>query len=113
MNIQEVLREIVKKQHSVAVFKDIIEYLEEYLPTDTDPDPEERLTVDGSCLEATVTYEAIESVIETLSGILNEQQKELDKLNATETKPNGKSRKQPAAKKRTAKRKPPTKSAGT
>tara|TARA_B100000131_G_scaffold221323_1_gene212862 strand:+ start:45385 stop:45714 length:330 start_codon:yes stop_codon:yes gene_type:complete len=96
MNIQEVLSEIVKRQHSIAVYSDVIDYLEEYLPSDTEPVPEETLTVEGSCFEPKVTQEAIEAVIETLSGILSEEQKELDKLNSMEIKPNEKPRKQPA-----------------
>ena len=102
MKIQEVLQELVRKQHRIAVYKDLIEYLEEFLPSDIEPVPEEPLTVDDGipCLEPVVSHEAIESVIEQLSTILEEEHKELDKLNSTETKPNGKSSKQSAAKRK-------------
>jgi hypothetical protein len=110
MKIQEVLQELVRKQHRIAVYKDLIEYLEEYLPSDIDPVPEEPLTVDSgtACIEPVVSYSAIESVIEQLSTTLLGEQKELDKLNSTETKSNGKSRKQPAAKRQSRKPKAAT-----
>ena len=95
MNLKEVLAEIVNKQHKVAVYEDLIAYLEDYLPSDLVQDPEEKLIVEGPCLEPNVSYSVIEKVIETLSKMMEKESTELDKLNKMEMKTNEPAKRKP------------------
>ena len=90
MKIEEVLKEITSRQHRLAVLEDVVGYLEEFLPSDTEPEPEEKLLVEeGLCLDPKVSTKAIESVIDDVTKIIGAERKELKKLTSLETKPNG------------------------
>ena len=109
MKIEEVLNAIVARQHKIAVLNSLQEHLEEYVPTDISPEPEYEIFVEDPCLVPVVTQKAIEDVISVLTGLIEEEQKELNKLTSLETKPNGRTRKPSPRKSST--RKPSTKSA--
>lgn len=107
MKIEEVLKEITDRQHRLAVFEDVIGYLEEFLPSDTAPEPEEKLTVaEGICLDPTVSIKAFESVIDDVAKLIDTERKELKKLTSLETKPNGRTTRKPAARKSSSTSKP-------
>ena len=102
MKIEEVLKAITDKQHRLDVLEDVIGYLEEFLPSDVELDPEKlKIEEEGVCLNPTVSNKAIESVIDNISELIKTEREELNKLNSLETKPNGRSR--------TARKKPPSK----
>jgi hypothetical protein len=94
-HLKDVLEEIVNKQHKIAVFEDLIAYLEDYLPSDVCLTPDEKLSVEGPCLEPDVSYAVIENVIEFLSKMMEEESKTLDKLNNMEMKPNEPAKRKP------------------
>ena len=51
MKIEEVLKAITDKQHRLAVLEDVIGYLEEFLPSDVELDPEKlKIEEEGVCL---------------------------------------------------------------
>ena len=107
MKIQEVLLALTERQHKLAVLEDVVGYLEEFLPSDVDEDPEEKLRVEDSmCLDPVVSTKAIEEIIDLISDLIKAEQKELNKLKTLETKPNGRTRKSPSRKPSTAKPKP-------
>jgi len=111
MHVKEVLAEIVNKQHKIAVFDDLVAYLEEYLPSDVNPEPEESLTVDVPCLEPDVSYAVIENIIEILSKMMAEESKALGKLNNMEMKADEPTKRKPRttkSKSKPAARKPRT-----
>ena len=105
MKIGEVLNEITATQHRLAVITSLIEYLETFLPSDTEPP--EMFYVEGPCLEPEVPTSIVEEVLEKITKIQSEQSSRLDNLNKMETK-DGKSK--PRAKRSTRARKQPAKS---
>ena len=87
MKINEVLEKITSLQHIVAVYVDVLEYLEEYLPSDFDEDEEmDKITVSEPCLSPVVGPESIDKVYEKISALKEEAVKELTNLRALETK---------------------------
>ena len=94
MKIEEVLKQITDKHHRIAVLEDVIGYLEEFLPSDAAPEPEEKLfTEQGLCLDPRVSEQAFESVIDDINKLVSAERKELTKLTSLETKPNGRTAK--------------------
>ncbi len=90
MKIEEVLKQITDKQHRIAVLEDLVGYLEEFLPSDAAPEPEEKLfTEQGFCLDPRVSDRAFESVIDDINKLVSAERKELTKLTSLETKTNG------------------------
>lgn len=101
MNIGEVLSEITATQHRLAVLGSLVEYIETFLPSDTEQ--AEVFFVEGPCLEPEVPTTIVEEILEQLTKIQDEQVKHLDKLKKMETK-DGKSK--PRAKRTASTRKP-------
>ena len=82
MNIDQLLETITDLQHKIAVYGDIIEYLEEYLPSDIG-DASETLSVNG-CLEPVVSCRVLETILGEISDRRAESEKELDTLKSLE-----------------------------
>ena len=107
MKIGEVLDEITATQHRLAVIASLVEYLETFLPSDTEPP--EMFYVEGPCLEPEVPTSIVEEVLEKITKIRAEQSSRLDNLNKMETK-DGKPKPKPRAKRSPRPRKQSAKS---
>lgn len=99
MKIGEVLSEITATQHRLAVINSLLEYLETFLPSDTETP--ETFYVEGPCLEPEVPTAIVEEVLEKITKIHGEQSSHLEKLNKMETK-DGKPK--PRSKRRTTRK---------
>lgn len=100
MKIEEVLRQITDAQHKITVLEDVVGYLEEFLPSDAAPEPEEKLFAEeGLCLDPRVSEKAFESVIDDITKLVSEERKKLTKLNSMETKTNGRTTAKPRTRK--------------
>tara|TARA_B100000886_G_scaffold53223_1_gene32743 strand:+ start:1154 stop:1459 length:306 start_codon:yes stop_codon:yes gene_type:complete len=84
MKIGEVLNEITSTQHRLAVLASVVEYLETFLPNDTEAP--ETFYVDGPCLIPEVPVDIVEEVLDQIVKIQGEQEKRLENLNKMETK---------------------------
>ena len=74
MKVEEVLKKITELQHVVAVYVDVLEYLEEYLPSDFGDDEEGigTITVEEPCISPVVTADAIDRVYEKVTSLKEE-----------------------------------------
>ena len=84
MKIGEVLNEMTSTQHRLAVIASVVEYLETFLPSDTEKP--ETFYVDGPCLIPEVPVSVVEEVLDQILKIQGEQEKRLENLNKMETK---------------------------
>ncbi len=71
MNIGEVLDEITATQHRLTVLVSLVEYLETFLPSDTED--AEVFFVEGPCLEPEVPTLIVEEILEKITNIRGEQ----------------------------------------
>lgn len=101
MNIGEVLSEITATQHRLAVIDSLLEYIETFLPSDTEKP--ETFYVEGPCLEPEVPTSIVEEVLEKISKLQGEQMEHLEKLKKMETK-DGKPKPKPRAKRNTGRK---------
>lgn len=98
MNIGEVLDEITATQQRLAVLRCLVEYIETFLPSDTEE--AETFYVEEPCLNPEVPTSIVEEILTKITSIQDEQFGNLEKLKQLETK-DGK-----PAKRATRKRKP-------
>ena len=84
MKIGEVIKEITTTQHKLAVLESVIEYIENFLPSDTGE--AEVFFVSEPCLEPEVPAEVVEEVLESVTKIQAEHVARLEKLEGMETK---------------------------
>ena len=87
MKIGEVLNEITATQHRLAVLRCLVEYIETFLPSDTEQP--EVFYVEEPCLQPEVPLSIVEEVLAKITTYQDEQRSNLEKLNQMETK-NGK-----------------------
>ena len=106
MKLEEALKKITELLHVIAVYVDVLEYLEEYLPSDFDEDEEmDNITVSEPCLNPVVGPESIDKVHENISALKEEAVKQLNALRKLETK-NDSKRAKPSTKRAASGRKP-------
>lgn len=84
MKIGEVLSQITAAQHKLAVLGSVVEYVETFLPSDTED--AEVFFVEGPCLEPEVPTDIVEEILESITKIQSEQIALLEKLRGMETK---------------------------
>tara|TARA_Y100000114_G_C11763332_1_gene331235 strand:+ start:712 stop:1029 length:318 start_codon:yes stop_codon:yes gene_type:complete len=84
MNIGEVLDEITATQHRLAVISSLVEYIETFLPSDTEG--AEVFFVEGPCLQPEVPTSIVEEILELVTKIQGEQNSHLENLRKMETK---------------------------
>ena len=98
MKIGDVLDELTATQHRLAVLRCLVEYIETFLPSDTED--AEVFYVEEPCLQPEVPTTIVEEILTKITNIQDEQFGNLEKLKSLETK-DGK-----PAKRTTRKRKP-------
>ena len=99
MKIEEVLAKITLSQHKLEVYNDIEAYLDDYLPNDTGSAPETLVVSDDiRCLDSTVSYEALETILGEIQKLKSSEEGTLKALNAMEAT-NGKPKRKPPARK--------------
>lgn len=106
MNIGEVLDEITATQHRLAVVRCIVEYLETFLPSDTESP--EVFYVEEPCLRPEVPLGIVEEVLAKITTFQDEQLCGLEKLKQMETKNGKPTKREPRGRKPTP-RKPAAK----
>jgi hypothetical protein len=78
MNFEEALRKRVAMQHREAILEELLDYLNQFLPTDLGAS--EALLEVSECMIPIVGQEALENVVSTLSAELQKTVKELNTL---------------------------------
>ena len=91
MKIEEVLAKMTDIQHKLAVYSEVLDHLETYLPSDVDEVSE--ITILEGCLVPKVSQRSIEAVLEAIQELYEKEKEELGALSSLEAKSNGSKRK--------------------